>query len=198
MERYRGPEQPHSIAPRQCAVCPVQASTERTERDMQNESTPGARGPVFCGVDTHADSHWLCVLDWRGRKVLSRQFPADAAGYEALAGAIAAAGEPACVAMEGTSSYGAGLTRHLASLGMPVREALSPARMQRRRPGQGKLLASIYFSPFSPTYFRQSRQRGCAGFANADAPLSASRRPPPSRPHRRWTRPSVGMTVPLS
>lgn len=105
---------------------------------MQNESTPGARGPVFCGVDTHADSHWLCVLDWRGRKVLSRRFPADAAGYEALAGAIAAAGEPACVAMEGTSSYGAGLTRHLASLGMPVREALSPARMQRRRPGQGK------------------------------------------------------------
>ena len=62
---------------------------------MQNESTPGARGPVFCGVDAHADSHWLCVLDWRGRKVLSRQFPADAAGYEALAGAIAAAGEPA-------------------------------------------------------------------------------------------------------
>lgn len=105
---------------------------------MQNESTPGARGPVFCGVDTHADSHWLCVLDWRGRKVLSRRFPADAAGYEALAGAIAAAGEPACVAMEGTSSYGAGLTRHLASLGMPVREALSPAGMQRRRPGQGK------------------------------------------------------------
>lgn len=86
----------------------------------------------------HADSHWLCVLDWRGRKVLSRQFPADAAGYEALAGAIAAAGEPACVAMEGTSSYGAGLTRHLASLGMPVREALSPTRTQRRRPGQGK------------------------------------------------------------
>lgn len=71
---------------------------------MRTESTPGARGPVFCGVDTHADSHWLCVLDWRGRKVLSRRFPADAAGYEALAGAIAAAGEPACVAMEGTSS----------------------------------------------------------------------------------------------
>lgn len=105
---------------------------------MQNESIPDARGPVFCGVDTHADSHWLYVLDWRGRKVLSRQFPADAAGYEALAGAIAAAGEPACIAMEGTSSYGAGLTRHLASLGMPVREALSPAGTQRRRPGQGK------------------------------------------------------------
>ena len=60
------------------------------------------------------------------------------------------------------------------------------------------VLASIYFSPFSPTYFRQSRQRGCAGFAYADAPLSASRLPPPSRPHRRWIRPSGGTTVPLS
>lgn len=160
---------------------------------MQNESTPDARGPVFCGVDTHADSHWLYVLDWRGRKVLSRQFPADAAGYEALAGAIAAAGEPACIAMEGTSSYGAGLTRHLASLGMPVREALSPARMQRRRPGQGKcdeadaeraaraamsgsrlgtpvsvnVFFTIFtnaFSPIAPTRMRQIRQRGCTAF----------------------------------
>ena len=60
------------------------------------------------------------------------------------------------------------------------------------------MLASIYFSPFSPTYFRQSRQRGCAGSANADAPLSASRLPPPSRPRRRWIRPSGGTTVPLS
>lgn len=60
------------------------------------------------------------------------------------------------------------------------------------------VLASIHFSPFSPTYFRQSRQRGCAGFANADAPLSTSRLPPPSRPHRRWIRPSGGTTVPLS
>ena len=98
---------------------------------MRTESTPGARGPVFCGVDTHADSHWLCVLDWRGRKVLSRQFPADAAGYEALAGAIAAAGEPACVAMEGTSSYGAGLTRHLAARSGAVKARTSAINTAR-------------------------------------------------------------------
>ena len=80
------------------------------------------------------------------------------------------------------------------------------ARIDRNRldielPPDGRIeavLASIYFSPFSPTYFRQSRQRGCAGFANADAPLSASRLPPPSRPRRRWIRPSGGTTVPLS
>ena len=118
---------------------------------MRTESTPGARGPVFCGVDTHADSHWLCVLDWRGRRVLSRRFPADAAGYEALAGAIAAAGEPACVAMEGTSSYGAGLTRHLASLGIV----------------SVNIVFTIFanaFSPIAPTRIRRIRQRGCAAF----------------------------------
>ena len=132
---------------------------------MRTESTPGARGPVFCGVDTHADSHWLCVLDWRGRRVLSRRFPADAGGYEALAGAIAAAGEPACVAMEGTSSYGAGLTRHLASLGMPVREALSPARTQRSVSVNIIFTISTNaFSPIAPTRIRRIRQRGCAAF----------------------------------
>ena len=131
---------------------------------MRAESTPGARGPVFCGVDTHADSHWLYVLDWRGRKVLSRQFPADAAGYEALAGAIAAAGEPACIAMEGTSSYGAGLTRHLASLGMPVREALSPARMQR------SVSVNLFFTSFAKQA-RRSRKGGFTGCANVFSPI---------------------------
>ena len=77
-----------------------------------------------------------------------------------------------------------------------LRRGLSPEQMAARN--GGPVLASIYFSPFSPTYFRQSRQRGCAGFANADAPLSASRLPPPSRPRRRWIRPSGGTTVPLS
>lgn len=104
---------------------------------MRNESTPGARGPVFCGVDTHADSHWLCVLDWRGRRVLSRRFPADAAGYEALAGAIAAAGEPVCVAMEGTSSVSVNIFF---------------------------TIFTNVFSLIAPTRMRRIRLRGCAAF----------------------------------
>lgn len=105
---------------------------------MDGEFPGRGRGPVFCGVDTHADSHWLCILDWRGRKVLSSQFPADAAGYEAIRSAIATAGGPARIAVEGTSSYGAGLTRHLVSSGMAVREALSPAKRGKRLPGRSK------------------------------------------------------------
>ena len=96
----------------------------------------------------------------------------------------------------------------LLSGGYPLREKLGGSeqgkagdRGKRRLRGdgaEGPLLVSMYFSPFSPTHFRQSRQRGYAGFANADAPLSASRRHPPSRPHRRLTRPSGGTTGPLS
>ena len=75
--------------------------------------------------------------------------------------------------------------------------AFSETTPTGRRKGSW-MLASILFSPFSPTYFHQSRQRGCAGFANADAPLSAPRRPPPSRPRRQSTRPSGGTTDLLS
>lgn len=125
---------------------------------MRTESTPGARGPVFCGVDTHADSHWLCVLDWRGRKVLSRQFPADAAGYEALAGAIAAAGEPACVAMEGTSSYGAGLTSGLATLMWTV-------------PGGAQETGGPYMrDPRHPRHFTDEFKRQIVDLYNAGKP----------------------------
>ena len=42
-------------------------------------------GEIGCFYSSANNSHWLCVLDWRGRKVLSRQFPADAAGYDGLA-----------------------------------------------------------------------------------------------------------------
>lgn len=105
---------------------------------MRTESTPGARGPVFFGVDTHADSHWLCVLDWRGRKVLSRQFPADAAGYEALAGAIAAAGEPACVAMEGTVVLRGGPHQAPRVAGDARARGALPGEDAEEAPGTGK------------------------------------------------------------
>ena len=92
-----------------------------------------------------------------------------------------------------------GAAAKLAAIRDGLARGLSPQQIAATTPGlSASMLASIYFSPFSPTYFRQSRQRGCAGFANADAPLSASRLPPPSRPRRRWIRPSGGTTVPLS
>ena len=59
------------------------------------------------------------------------------------------------------------------------------------------VLASIYFLPFRPTYFHQSRRHCFADRANADAPLPASPCPP-SRRRRRATRLSGGRIARLS
>jgi hypothetical protein len=45
-------------------------------------------GKAVAGVDTHADTHWLCVPGDGRRVMRSTEFPADADGYAALAEAI--------------------------------------------------------------------------------------------------------------
>lgn len=95
-------------------------------------------GKVVAGVDTHADAHWLCVLDERGRVALSRPFPADAAGYAALAEAIGDPAGCAAVGVEGTCSYGAGLADELLARGFRVLEVLNKRKGRGRRRGEGK------------------------------------------------------------
>ena len=84
---------------------------------MQNESIPDARGPVFCGVDT-PPTRTGCA-SWTGGA--ARSCPASSPPTRQAENArrgVAATREPACVAMERTSSTtGQTLTRHLASLG---------------------------------------------------------------------------------
>lgn len=105
---------------------------------MRVEWGPGeVAGKRFAGVDTHAGEHALCVLDCLGRVELRAEFPADAAGYEALAAALGDPAGVACVGVEGTASYGAGLARHLLSAGFAVMEVLRPGRRGARR-GRGK------------------------------------------------------------
>lgn len=52
----------------------------------------GRRAPVWAGVDTHKDTHALCVLDDSGRTLLSAEYPATPEGIDGLAAAI---GDPA-------------------------------------------------------------------------------------------------------
>ena len=94
-------------------------------------------GKVVAGVDTHAETHWLCVLDERGRVSLSGEFPATAAGYAELADAIGDPGGCAAVGVEGTCSYGAGLADELVARGFNVLEVLRPKR-DGRPAGEGK------------------------------------------------------------
>lgn len=92
---------------------------------------------VIAGVDTHKDVHVLCLLDGLGRKIWSGSFRADPEGYDRLAETIGDPGSCAAVGVEGTASYGAGLTRRLAELGYNVVEVLRPKR-DKARPGEGK------------------------------------------------------------
>lgn len=92
---------------------------------------------VIAGVDTHKDVHVLCLLDGLGRKIWSGSFGADPEGYDRLAEAIGDPGSCMVVGVEGTASYGAGLTRRLVELGYNVVEVLRPKR-DKARPGEGK------------------------------------------------------------
>ena len=91
------------------------------------------KGLVFAGVDTHT----LCLLDHTGRAIGTFRFAADAKGYDALAGKIGGPATCVGVGIEGTGSYGAGLTRRLLELGYCVYEVMVPGRA-RRKPGRPK------------------------------------------------------------
>lgn len=94
-------------------------------------------GIVVAGVDTHKDTHTLCLLDCAGRTVGTFRFASDPEGYDALAEKIGAPEACVGVGVEGTGSYGAGLTRRLVELGYRVYEVALPGRA-KRRPGRPK------------------------------------------------------------
>ncbi|MFD4407742.1 transposase [Nocardia sp. NPDC058499] len=53
---------------------------------------------VIGGVDTHKDTHHAAVLDTQGRRLGSRQFPADDSGYERMLEWMRTFGNPIRVA----------------------------------------------------------------------------------------------------
>ncbi|HET8914888.1 MAG TPA: IS110 family transposase [Propionibacteriaceae bacterium] len=102
--------------------------------NARTESKPSLS--VVGGVDTHADSHTVAVLDQVGRRLGCAVFPADRAGYRALADWLAGYGRISAVGVEGTGSYGAGLTRWLSAQQITVVEVNRPNRADRRRRGK--------------------------------------------------------------
>lgn len=94
-------------------------------------------GTVAAGLDTHRDTHALCVIDRVGRVLRTGTYSADAAGYGEIASAIGEPGDCAVVGIEGTGSYGAGVARRLAELGYDVAEVVRPRR-EKRMAGRDK------------------------------------------------------------
>ena len=88
------------------------------------------------GVDTHLDVHVAAALDPTGELLGVESFDTTPAGYAQLHDWLCSFGELERVGVEGTGSYGAGLTRHLHAEGVKVIEVDRPNRQKRRRRGK--------------------------------------------------------------
>jgi transposase len=99
--------------------------------------------PVTGGVDTHKDFHVAAVVDPLGGVIDTEAFVNRSAGHRRLADWLAGHGPIERVGVEGTSSYGAGLTRHLRTAGIDVVEVNRPDRSERRRVGKSDPLDAI-------------------------------------------------------
>jgi transposase len=91
---------------------------------------------VVAGVDTHADTHTVAALDQIGGRLGTATFPTTTAGCQQLLGWLRGFGPVGRVGVEGTGSYGAGLTRYLLSQDVTVLEVNRPNRQVRRVKGK--------------------------------------------------------------
>jgi transposase len=91
---------------------------------------------VTGGVDTHADTHVAAAVDRNGGLLGIESFPADQTGFEELLGWLVGFGEVEQVGVEGTGSWGVGLTRFLMGQDIIVVEVDRPNRQKRRKVGK--------------------------------------------------------------
>jgi transposase len=91
---------------------------------------------VVLGVDTHLDVHVAVALDGLGRRLGELAVPTTEKGYEGLICWAEGFGRVRGAGVEGTSSYGAGLARHLRAVGIRVLEVERPKRRHLRRKGK--------------------------------------------------------------
>jgi transposase len=101
-----------------------------------------ARG-VTGGVDTHLEVHVAAALDPVGGLLGTAPFPTTSAGYQALLAWLESFGKVTKVGVEGTGSYGAGLSKFLRQADITVIEVSRPDRAERRRSGKSDPLDAI-------------------------------------------------------
>jgi transposase len=98
---------------------------------------------VVGGVDTHLDLHVAAALDERGGLLGTASFPTTPAGYARLLDWLRDFGQVRVVGVEGTGSYGAGLSRFLQRAGIEVLEVDRPNRQQRRKTGKSDTVDAV-------------------------------------------------------
>ena len=103
---------------------------------MEGLAAERRKAPVFLGVDTHSDAHVGVVVDGTGRRLGALTVPNSEAGYVELVGWVFGFGALVAAGVEGTGSYGAGLSRFLRARGASVLEVNRTSRQHRRRHGK--------------------------------------------------------------
>lgn len=117
----------------------IPTTTPKRQRRSQTRHTTA----VFAGVDTHKELHVAAVIDASETVLGTRSFSTTRAGYRAMLAWIGQFGALVRIGIEGTGSYGAGLTRHLAAAGVTILEVDRPDRSDRRRKGKDDDLDAI-------------------------------------------------------
>jgi transposase len=95
---------------------------------------------VVIGVDTHKYVHVAVALNDLGGVLQSRSFSADRGGYDQLLDWAATLGGTLTFAIEGTGSYGAGLTSAVRRRDIGVIEVMRTDRRDRRLRGKSDTL----------------------------------------------------------
>lgn len=91
---------------------------------------------VIVGVDTHKDEHVAVAIDHHGGLLGEYRIPTTTSGYRDLDQWAGGLGEVVAFGVEGTGSYGAGLSRFLSRCDHMVIEVNRPDRSMRRRLGK--------------------------------------------------------------
>jgi transposase len=98
---------------------------------MIGTERPDTGVAVILGVDTHLEFHVAVAIDHLGRRLGETSVPTTAKGYERLLRWAEAFGPVRCAGVEGTSSYGSGLARHLRTRSIEVLEVERPRHRRR-------------------------------------------------------------------
>lgn len=87
--------------------------------------------PVIIGIDTHKAFHVAVAIDAQGTRLATLSIPTTPKGYQELERWSRSLGKVLSFGIEGTGSYGAGLSRSLLAQGHKVIEVTRPNRQLR-------------------------------------------------------------------
>jgi transposase len=99
-----------------------------------------SKHPVIIGIDTHKATHVAVAINTQGTRLAALSIPTNPKGYMELERWSRSLGQVLAFGIEGTGSYGAGLTRYLLAQDYAVVEVTRPNRQLRYTHGKSDSL----------------------------------------------------------